>query len=84
MSRMHTPSNAMDKYALWLVKSSATMSRKLSQKVHMVNLRKGHNHDTSLPLDDHPHFLEYAAELANVLRSTIFVDQVRTLFHLPA
>ena len=25
--------------------------------------------------DDHPHFLEYAAELANVLRNIIFVDQ---------
>ena len=84
MSRMHTPSNAMDKYALRLAKSSATMSRKLSQKVHMVNSRKRNNHDASLSLDDHPHFLEYAAELANTLRSTIFVDQVRTLFHLPA
>jgi hypothetical protein len=26
--------------------------------------------------DDHPHFLEYATELANALRHTIFVDQV--------
>ena len=31
------------------------------------------------PLDDHPHFLEYAAELANSLRHTIFVDQVFVL-----
>ncbi|KZP22725.1 hypothetical protein FIBSPDRAFT_910389 [Athelia psychrophila] len=28
------------------------------------------------PEDDQPHFLEYAAELAHVLRNTIFVDQV--------
>ncbi|KAF8959478.1 hypothetical protein BDZ97DRAFT_1837353 [Flammula alnicola] len=27
-------------------------------------------------VDDHPHFLRYAADLANVLRNTIFVDQV--------
>ena len=27
-------------------------------------------------LDDHPHFLRYAADLATVLRNTIFVDQV--------
>lgn len=26
--------------------------------------------------DDHPHFLRQAADLANVLRNTIFVDQV--------
>lgn len=49
-----------------------------------INLRKRHNNDTSLSLDDHPHFLEYAAELANALRSTIFVDQVRTLSYLAA
>jgi len=30
-------------------------------------------------LDDHPHFLEYAAKLANSLRHTIFVDQVSVL-----
>ena len=26
-------------------------------------------------LDDHPHFLRYATDLAKVLRNTIFVDQ---------
>lgn len=29
--------------------------------------------------DDHPHFLRYATDLANVLRNTIFVDQVHGL-----
>ena len=35
MRRMHTPSNAMGKCALRLEKYSATMSRKLSQKVRI-------------------------------------------------
>lgn len=26
--------------------------------------------------DDHPHFMTYAAQLAEVLRNTIFADQV--------
>ncbi|CDO70652.1 hypothetical protein BN946_scf184756.g19 [Trametes cinnabarina] len=30
----------------------------------------------ALPEDDHPHFLAYAAELAQVLRNTVFTDQV--------
>lgn len=72
----------MGKYDLRLVKSSATISRKLFQKVRTITLWKRRNIDTALSLDDHPHFLEYAAELANALRSTIFVDQVRTLTRL--
>jgi hypothetical protein len=35
------------------------------------------NADQSLPrLDEHPHFLRYATELAAMLRHTIFVDRV--------
>ena len=35
------------------------------------------NADCSLPcLDEHPHFLRYATELAATLRHTIFVDRV--------
>ncbi|OJT07372.1 Telomerase reverse transcriptase [Trametes pubescens] len=30
----------------------------------------------ALPEDDHPHFMTYAAKLAEVLRNTIFADQV--------
>ncbi|GLB40371.1 putative telomerase reverse transcriptase [Lyophyllum shimeji] len=30
----------------------------------------------AVPEDDHPHFLTYAAQLAGVLRNTVFVDQV--------
>jgi len=33
----------------------------------------------SLFADDHPHFLRHATDLANVLRNTIFVDQVPAL-----
>ena len=33
-------------------------------------------------LDDHPHFLRYATDLANVLRNTIFVDQAWLVLHL--
>ena len=33
-------------------------------------------------LDDHPHFLRYATDLATVLRNTIFVDQVDFLIEL--
>lgn len=34
-------------------------------------------------LDDHPHFLKCASDLASVLRHTIFVDQVRVLLSGP-
>ncbi|KAJ3739156.1 hypothetical protein DFH05DRAFT_527547 [Lentinula detonsa] len=30
----------------------------------------------AIPEDDHPHFLQHAIDLANVLRNIIFVDQV--------
>lgn len=33
--------------------------------------------------DDHPHFLEHAVELANVLRNIIFVDQVGIKHRIP-
>ena len=37
---------------------------------------------TNILLDDHPHFLRYATDLANVLRNTIFVDQAWLVLHL--
>jgi hypothetical protein len=33
-------------------------------------------------LDDHPHFLRYAIDLANVLRNVIFVDQAWLVLQL--
>ncbi|KAL7279239.1 hypothetical protein ACG7TL_007079 [Trametes sanguinea] len=34
----------------------------------------------ALPEDDHPHFLTYAAELAKVLRNTVFSDQAKVVY----
>ena len=50
---------------------------------NMIHIWMYDNINTTLLLEDMPHFLEYAAGLANALRDTIFVDQVWTLTHSP-
>jgi len=43
----------------------------------MFQTSRSHNADQSFQrLDEHPHFLRYATELAAMLRHTIFVDRV--------
>lgn len=52
----------------------------MTQKYGRVNMCLGKTKRTyvkkAVPQDDHPHFLRYATDLANILRNTIFVDQV--------
>ncbi|PIL35516.1 hypothetical protein GSI_02244 [Ganoderma sinense ZZ0214-1] len=43
---------------------------KAGEKVQRKYVKK------AMPEDDHPHFLAYATQLADVLRNTVFVDQV--------
>lgn len=51
-------------------KKAATPAGKFLRRVlHIRSL-------TIIPVDDHPHFLQYATQLAGALRNMIFVDQV--------
>jgi len=58
-----------------MTKFNERTSRKLSLKVWTMLTRPFMKIADTLS-DDHPHFLRYAADLAGVLRNTIFVDQV--------
>jgi telomerase reverse transcriptase len=51
------------------------VKKALPEGTHFLRLINQYSQVTKL-LDDHPHFLRYATDLATVLRNTIFVDQV--------
>jgi len=74
MLRMPTWFNDMDRWGWRWGESSVRMLKRQCLKVcptfiSCLILK-------TLTLDEHPHFLKYASDLAGALRHTIFVDQV--------
>ncbi|KAF5327773.1 hypothetical protein D9619_004557 [Psilocybe cf. subviscida] len=59
-----------------LLSEDVYMMQKYGQVTEASDKVKRNYVKKAVPEDEHPHFLRHAADLANILRNTIFVDQV--------
>ncbi|CAA7267063.1 unnamed protein product [Cyclocybe aegerita] len=59
-----------------IVSEDVYMTQKFGQVSASLGRVKRTYVKKAVPEDDHPHFIRFATDLANVLRNTIFVDQV--------
>ncbi|KAJ3515494.1 hypothetical protein NLJ89_g1720 [Agrocybe chaxingu] len=59
-----------------IVSEDVYMTQKFGQVSTSLGRVKRTYVKKAVPEDDHPHFIRFATDLANVLRNTIFVDQV--------